>query len=220
MVAPLWTVLIIAFALGLVAAWISQFTAARKGFEANAKAKTLRENVNSLVERNIVRRESLKRRQEILDKYLMMDIEHQEGQLDDDALKDAIVEERKRIASLMKSISGSENIIIENRNILAEVERKRALNSAWLLFMSGGIGGATALIFGFIGHLGLTTQPVTSLTDPANLTTSLIVQSLALGAGWPLVWEKVFAIDKLDSAAGTAATLFQDTIKEVEKEQV
>ncbi len=47
-----WRVLIMAFVLGLLAAWISQFTVARKGLEANAKAKNLRENVNSLVERN------------------------------------------------------------------------------------------------------------------------------------------------------------------------
>ncbi|MFC1980586.1 hypothetical protein ACFLVS_07125 [Chloroflexota bacterium] len=95
-----WSVLIMAFVLGLLAAWISQFTVARKGLEANAKAKNLRENVNSLVERNGARRENLKRRQEILDTYLMKDIEHQKGQLDDAALKNAISEERKRVATL------------------------------------------------------------------------------------------------------------------------
>jgi hypothetical protein len=219
MSAPVWGVLLIAFALGLVAAWISQFTAARKGLEANAKTKTLRENVNGLIERNAVRRENLKRRQEILDKYVMMDIEHQKGQLDDQALRDAIAEERKRIADLRKAIADSENIIVENRRILAEVERKRALNSGWLLFISGGVGGATALIFGFIGYLG-SAQPITSITQSVGLTTSLVVQSLALGAGWPLAWEKVFAIDKLESTASTAAMIFQNTIKEVEKEEV
>ena len=114
---PLWLVLIIAFTLGLIAAWISQFTVARKGLEANAKARTLRENVNSLVERNSARRDNLKRRQEILDKYLMMDIEHQKGQLDDQALKDAIGTERKRITALTKAIGESENIIVENRTL-------------------------------------------------------------------------------------------------------
>ena len=217
---PLWLVLIIAFTLGLIAAWISQFTVARKGLEANAKARTLRENVNSLVERNSARRDNLKRRQEILDKYLMMDIEHQKGQLDDQALKDAIGTERKRITALTKAIGESENIIVENRKILSEVERKRALNSGWLLFMSGGVGGVTALIFGFIGYLGLTNEAVTSLTASVALTTSVIVQSLALGAGWPLVWEKIFAIDKLESTTSAAAALFQNTIQEVEKKEV
>ena len=213
---PLWSILIIAFTLGLVAAWISQFTAARKGFEANAKSKTLRENVNSLIERNTARRESLKKRQEILDRYLMMDIEHQKGQLDDQVLKDAISGERKRIITLTKAISDSENIIIENRKILAEVERKRALNSGWLLFMSGCVGGVTAVIFGFIGYLG----SVASLTASVDITTNLIVQSLVLGAGWPLVWEKVFAVDRLESTTSAAVALFQNTIKEVEKDEV
>ncbi len=216
----LWVVLIIAFFLGLVAAWVSQFTVARKGLEANAKSKNLRENVNNLVERNAARRENLKRRQGILDKYLMMDIEHQQGQLDDNALKTAIAEERKRTVTLTKAITDSENVIIENRKILAEIERKRALSSGWLLFMSGSIGGVTALIFGFIGFLGATSQPLNSLTAEVTVSASIIVQSLVLGAGWPLVWEKVFAIDVLESTANSATADFQNTIKKVEKEEV
>ena len=215
----LWVVLIIAFVLGVLAAWISQFTVARKGLEANAKVKNLRENVNSLVERNGARREYLKRRNEVLDTYLMKDIEHQKGQLDDTALKNAISEERKRVASLTKAITESETIIIENRKILADVERKRALNSGWLLFMSGCVGGVTAVIFGFIGYLG-TTPPIASLTTSVSVNTNLIVQSLLLGAGWPIVWEKVFAVDRLESTTSAAAALFQTTIKEVEKDEV
>ena len=47
-----WSVLLMAFILGLLAAWISQFTAARKGLEANAKtnqakAKTKQYDVKS-----------------------------------------------------------------------------------------------------------------------------------------------------------------------------
>ncbi len=215
----LWLVLIMVFSLGFLATLISQFTVARKGLEVNAKAKNLRESVNSLVERNGARRENLKRRQEVLDTYLMKDIEHQKGQLDDSALKNATSEERKRVATLTKAISDSENMIIENRKILAEVERKRALNSGWLLFMSGCAGGVTAVIFSFIGYLG-TVPPVASLATSVDVTSNLIMQSLLLGAGWPVVWEKVFAIDKLESTASAAVTLFQNTIKEVEKDEV
>ncbi len=146
----------------------------------------------------------------------MKDIEHQKGQLDDTALKNAISEERKRVATLTKTITDSENIIIENRKILAEVERKRSLNSGWLLFTSGCVGGVTAVIFGFIGYMG----SATSLTASVDITPNLIVQSLVLGAGWPLVWEKVFAVDRLESTTSAAVALFQNTIKEVEKDEV
>ncbi len=105
---PFWGMLIIVFVLGSFAALISQFTLARKGLEANAKTKNLRENVNSLVERNGARRDNLKRRQEVLDTYLMKDIEHQKGQLDDTALKNVISEERERVATLTKAITDSE----------------------------------------------------------------------------------------------------------------
>ena len=54
-----WSVLLMAFILGLLAAWISQFTAARKGLEANAKAKALRQSVEDLYERNGTRRYNL-----------------------------------------------------------------------------------------------------------------------------------------------------------------
>ncbi|MFC1962360.1 hypothetical protein ACFLWN_04920, partial [Chloroflexota bacterium] len=131
----------------------------------------------------------------------------------------AISEERKRVATLTKAITESETIIIENRKILADVERKRALNSGWLLFMSGCVGGVTAVIFGFIGYLG-TTPPIASLTTSVSVNTNLIVQSLLLGAGWPIVWEKVFAVDRLESTTSAAAALFQTTIKEVEKDEV
>jgi len=215
-----WSVLFMAFVLGLLAAWISQFTAARKGLEINAKTKTLRQHVVNLRERNAARRDNLKKRQEVLDGYLMKDIEHPKGHLDDEALKNAIEEERKRIVTLTEAIKKSEDVIIENEEKLAEIERKRALNSSWLLLMSGAVGGATALIFAFVSYLGLTTDVVTSFAQPVNLSTSVIVQSLALGAGWPLVWEKVFAIDRLESVANKAATAFQEGIKEAEKEEV
>lgn len=215
-----WSVLLMAFVLGLLAAWVSQFTAARKGLEASAKAKTLRQNVDGLVQRNTARRENLRKRQGVLDKYLMMDIKHPKGHLDDEVLKNAIKEERQRIPTLTKTIKESEAVIIENRKTLAEIEMKRALSSSWLLLMSGAVGGATALIFAFVSYLGLTTDVVTSFAQPVGLSTSVIVQSLALGAGWPLVWEKVFAIDRLESVASGAVTVFQEKIKEVEREEV
>ena len=222
-----WSVLMMAFILGLLAAWISQFTAARKGLDANAKAKALRQSVEDLYERNGTRRYNLRRRQETLDKYLMMDIEHSKGQLDDVALKSAIKEERQRIANLKQTIKESEDVIIANRRTLAEIEKKRSLNSGWLLFTSGAVGGVTALIFAFIGYLeplsgiiSSSTKETISFATVVGLNTSLIVQSLALGAGWPLVWEKVFAIDRLESTASSAATIFQEKIKEIEKEEV
>jgi hypothetical protein len=215
-----WLVLLITFVLGLFAAWISQFTAARKGIEANAKARALRQNVDSLIERNATRRDSLKQRQEVLDGYLMKDIDHLQGQLDDEALKSAIREEKARISSLTDAIKKSEDIIIENQDKLADIERKRSLNSAWLLLMSGAVGGATAGIFAFISYLGTVTDASFGFTHSVALTTSVIIQSLVLGAGWPLVWEKIFSVDRLESIASDAATVFQEKIREAEKNEV
>ena len=82
------------------------------------------------------------------------------------------------------------------------------------------MGGVTALIFGVMGYLGSTTEVIASIDASVNITTNLIVQSLALGAGWPLVWEKIFAVDKLESMTSAATVLFQNTIKEVEKDEV
>ncbi len=48
----------------------------------------------------------------------------------------------------------------------------------------------------------------------------MVVQSLALGAGWPLVWEKFFAVDKLESAVNAATSQFELSVKDAEKEQV
>jgi len=216
---PLWQVLLLASVLGALAALISQFTAAKKGLESGAKAKTLRENVNNLVKRNAVRRDNLKNRQQILDEYVEMNIKHQEGQLDDKALKQAIDEEKRRIASLTEAIKKSEAAITETRTKLAEVEQEKAL-SGWLLAaFSVFSGAATAMIFGFIGSIGLKSGSI-SFGQDVPVTSNVVVQSLALGAGWPLVWEKFFAVDKLESATSAAAAQFEITIKDAEKEEV
>jgi hypothetical protein len=215
----LWQMLILASVLGAVAALISQFTAAKKGLEAGAKARTLRENVNNLVKRNAVRRNNLKDRQKILDEHVELNIKHQKGQLDDKALKEAIGEEKKRIASLTEAIKKSEVAITETRTRLAEVEQEKVLSGSLLAAFSVLIGAATAAIFGLIGFLGLKSGTI-SFSQDFPLTSNVVVQSLALGAGWPLVWEKFFAADKLDSAANAAASHFEITIKEAEKEEV
>lgn len=80
--------------------------------------------------------------------------------------------------------------------------------------------GVTAEIFDVIGYLGSTVQPVASLIAYVNITTNLIVQSLVLGAGWPLTWEKVSAVDRLESKTSATTALLQNTIKEVEKDKV
>ncbi len=209
--------LAIPFVLGAVAAFISQFTAAKKGLEAEAKARTLREHVNNLVERNATRRKGLQARQDILDQHVKMNIEHQKGQLDDQALQEAIKDEKQRIASLRDTITKSEVVITETRTQLAEIEQERALSGWSLRFVSSLIGGTTALIFGFIGYLGQQSGPVG--TD-VPLTSHVVVQSLVLGGGWPLVWEKFLAADKLESAASAAAAKFEVTIKDAEKSEV
>lgn len=215
----LWLVLLLSFVFGALAAYISQRAVAVKGLEAGAKAKTLSRNVDNLVERNAVRRENLKNRQKILDDYVNMNIKHQQGQFDLQALKQAIEEERKRIASFTESINKSEIAIIEARTRLADVEREKALSGWRLILSSVFIGGVTAGIFGFLGQLGLPGAPL-SITGDVPLTSNVVVQSLALGAGWPLVWEKFFSEENLESAASAAAAQFDITIKEAEKEQV
>jgi hypothetical protein len=215
---PLWQLLVIATALGAVASLISQFTAAKKALEAGAKARTLREHVENLVKRNAVRRENIQKRQELLDNYVKMDIEHQKGQLDDKALKEAVSEEKQRINSLTEAIKKSETAITETRTILAELEQQRALSGLSLGTFSVFIGAITALIFGFVGYLGSGSS--VSFGQSFPLTSHVVVQSLALGAGWPLVWEKFFAVDKLESAVNAATSQFELSVKDAEKEQV
>lgn len=174
---PLIWGLAIPFVLGAVAAFISQFTAAKKGLEADAKARTLREHVTNLVKRNTTRRENLQKRQDILDQYVKTNIQHQKGQLDDQALQEAIGDEKQRIASLRETITKSEAVITETRTQLAEVEQERALGGWSLRFVSSLIGGTTALIFGFIGYLG---QQSGSIGPDVPLTSNVVVQSLVL----------------------------------------
>jgi len=217
---PLWQLLLLASLIGALAAFVSQFTAAKKGVEAGAKARTLREHVFNLVKRNKVRRDNLRDRQKILDDYMRMNIEHQKGQLDDKALREAIDEEKKRISSLTDAIKKSEPAITETRTKLAELEQQKAL-TGWLLgLFSVLIGAATAAVFGFLGYLGLQSNSSIGFGQPFPLTSHVVVQSLALGAGWPLVWEKFLAADRLDAAANEATTHFEITVKDAEKEQV
>jgi predicted transcriptional regulator len=217
MMVVLWQALLIAFLVGLTAALVSQFASTRRATEAGAKARTLRENIIGLVNRNSKRRDNLEKRREVLDRYLMMDIEHKRDQLDDRAIIDAIDEEKKRIADLKEAIAGSEEIIVEYRKVLAEVDITKARGAVWLLLPSGIVGGVTALVFGFMGFLGL--EGLAS-DAPVQLTTSLFVQSIGLGAGWPLVWKKILSEDKLEAVASTAVVNFQQAIKNVEKEEV
>ena len=74
----------------------------RKGLEAETKARSLRRNLENLVEMNTARRENLRHRQTILDQYVKTDVENQPGQLDDKALKEAIQKEEERIKAFIE----------------------------------------------------------------------------------------------------------------------
>ena len=201
---------------------ISQFTVARKGLEAETKARSLRRNLENLVEMNTARRENLRYRQTILDQYVKTDVESQPGQLEYKALKETIKKEEEHIPALTKAITKSEVAITETRTALANVEQEQAVTGWALAAYSVIIGGGTALIFGFTGYLGLVPRGSVGsiIFQNVPLTTNVVVQSLALGVGWPLVWEKFFATDKLESAASAAAATFESTIKDAEKDEV
>ena len=212
----LWVALFISFALGASAAWISQFSASKKGLEANAKARVLERNLANLVERNTARRENLQPRQDLLDKYQMMQINEPAGHLNEAALSEAIDEEKTRVKALKAAINKSEEVITETRTALGDAEIELSTSGGWLTFRSVVIGGVTATIFGGLGFLGLHEASV----DSVPLTSNLVIQSLALGGGWPLVWEKFFSSEKLEAAATAASENFERKVKEAESVEV
>ena len=212
----LWQALLISFALGAAAAWISQFSASKKGLEAKAKAGVLERNVENLVERNSARRKKLQPRQDVLDKYQMMQISEPKGQLNDSALNQAIDDEKKRVKALTAAINKSEEVITETRTTLGNTQIELSTISGWLTTRSVVIGGVTATIFGGLGFLGLKEASLTNVP----VTSNLVIQSLALGGGWPLVWEKFFSSENLDAAATVASEHFNQKVKEAESEVV
>jgi hypothetical protein len=109
--------------------------------------------------------------------------------------------------------------LTEYDNTLTELEVQRATSTGMLLGASTLIGGFTAALLGFINFLASGTD-LSYFAGTVTVTSSVIVQSLTLGAGWPLVWEKFLATDKLGAAASAAAARFESSVKVAEAEEV
>ena len=213
-----WGALILVFFVGAGASFISQYATAGKGVEASAKAEALKQNLQHLRERNAKRRETLDNRQGILDEYRLREIEGRDV-VNGDALQRAIELEVTRTDGLRQTILDSERIITEYDNALGNLAVQRAKSAGLLLVASTVIGGFTSLLFGGINYLASGTN-ITSITASVTITSSVIVQSLSLGAGWPLVWEKFLASDKLEAAANSAAARFETSVMAAERAEV
>ena len=213
-----WAALLIFFAIGAGASFVSQYATAGKGVEAAAKAEALKQNVQHLRDRNKVRRDTMQERQKILDAYNERKVTGQQV-AHAAALDEVIANEGRRTSELRKAILDSEKIITENDNTVADLTAKKAASTGVLLLASTIIGGFTSVLFGFINFLASGTD-VTSITASVTVTSSVVVQSLTLGAGWPLVWEKFLAQDKLEAATNAAAARFESSVKVAEVEEV
>ena len=79
------------------------------------------------------------------------------------------------------------------------------------------VGGATAAIFGFLNYL-TDSAALESLSSLVPVTSSVIVQSMALGAGWPLVWEKIQNTANIAEAV-TISSEFENRVTSAENSQ-
>lgn len=224
---PLLVVLIIVFILGAVASGVAQFAVAKKRAEVTARARSLQKSFDRLVERNAERRRRLINRKELLDDYYNKDIEYQQGSLNYQALKQGIKEAESRIVKLEESITATESVITATERRLGELAIEKAQSHWGFIIPSIMLGGTTSLVFGFINYLGTDLDPVSSILDPVCsikgsvfLSPSVIVQSIALGFGWPLVWAKFAQPENLEAKANAALARFEVDTKNAEKEEV
>lgn len=207
-------VLIIVFILGAVASGVAQFAVAKKRAEATARATSLQKSFDRLFNRNAERRRLLVNRRQLLDDYQKKDIEYQQGSLNYQALKDAIKELELRIVKLEESITATESVITTTERRLGELAIEKAQSHWGFIIPSIILGGTTSLVFGFVNYLG--TDDLFSI----SLTPSVIVQSVALGFGWPLVWAKFAQPENLEAKANAALAQFEVDTKNAEKEEV
>ena len=206
-------VLIIVFILGAVASGVAQFAVAKKRAEATARATSLQKSFDRLFNRNAERRRLLVNRRQLLDDYQKKDIEYQQGSLNYQVLKDAMKELKLRIVKLEESITATESVITTTERRLGELAIEKAQSHWGFIIPSIILGGTTSLVFGFVNYLGTDLSSI-------SLTPSVIVQSVALGFGWPLVWAKFAQPENLEAKANAALAQFEVDTKNAEKEEV
>lgn len=216
----LLVVLIIVFILGAVASGVAQFAVAKKRAEFTARARSLQKSFDRLVERNAERRRRLINRREFLDDYYNKDIEYQQGSLNYQALKQGIKETESRIVKLEESITATESVITATERRLGELAIEKAQSHWGFIIPSIMLGGTTSLVFGFINYLGTDLDSVSSIKGSVSLSPSVMVQSIALGFGWPLVWAKFAQPENLEAKANAALARFEVDTKNAEKEEV